>query len=99
MEKELKSKEAKGLWDAILQLESVSECEKFFRDLCTFNEIQDMTERFDVACRVDKGESYREINQNTGISTATITRVAHWLNHGMNGYRLIIDKMKKKQSK
>ena len=28
-------------------------------------------------------------------STATITRVAHWLHHGKGGYKLILERLKK----
>lgn len=94
IEKEFKSKEYKDLWKAILSLKNVSECEKFFRDLCTMIELKSMAERWKVVKMVDKGMTYRDINEKTGVSTATITRVAHWLNHGMDGYRTVIDRLK-----
>lgn len=37
---------------------------------------------------------YREISKKTGSSTATVTRVAYWLHHGMGGYDLVLDHMK-----
>lgn len=95
MEKELKTREIKNLWKALLKLDSEKECEQFFRDIATFSEIQALAERWQVAQMVDKGQSYREINKTTGVSTTTITRVAHWLHHGMGGYRLVLDRMKK----
>jgi len=92
-EKELQSKEAKELYQAILKLENVSECENFLRDLCTFSEIKAMIERLQVAKMVNKGETYRKINRQTGVSSATVTRVAHWLHHGMGGYKLVLDRI------
>lgn len=91
----LNDTQLEDLYKAVLHLKSVPECRKFFRDLCTLSEIQDMCERFAVVCRVDKGVPYREIAEETGVSTATITRVAQWLNHGEGGYRLILDRLKK----
>ena len=89
----LRSKDMRELSQAILQLETVDECKKFLRDLCTLSELEAMVERFQVAKRVSAGEKYREINKKTGASTATITRVAYWLHHGTGGYRLVLDRM------
>ena len=83
----------KELSQAILMLESVDECKRFLRDLCTLPELKAMTERFQVAKRVSAGETYREINRDTKVSTATITRVAYWLHHGTGGYRLVLSRL------
>lgn len=83
------------LYKAILQLKSVPECRKFFRDLCTLKELDAMTERWEVVQLLEQGLPYRTICERTGSSTATITRIAHWLNHGEGGYRLIINRSKK----
>ncbi len=96
MEKELDSKELEQLYKAILKLKTVGECKKFFRDLCTFTELKAMAERFEVVQLIEENTPYREIAKRTGSSTATITRVAHWLHHGMGGYKLILNRMKKK---
>ncbi len=93
MDEVTKSKEATELFKAVLKLENVSECKKFFRDLCTVSEIKAMSERFQVAKKVDLGVSYRKINKMTGASTATVTRVAHFLHHGMGGYKLILKRL------
>ena len=53
-----------------------------------------MSESFGVMKMINDGLSYREIYKQTGVSTATITRVAHWLNHGTGGYKMILKKMK-----
>ena len=83
----------KGLnevYKAILTLESVDDCKKFFRDLCTLDELNSMAERLAVAKMVNKNIPYRQISKKTGSSTATITRVAYWLHHGMGGYKLVL---------
>jgi len=81
------------LYEGVLTLKSAEECEAFFRDLCTMSELQDMSERFEVARLIDQKVPYREICERTGVSTATITRVAHWLKHGEGGYRSVIDRL------
>ncbi|MDD5179572.1 MAG: YerC/YecD family TrpR-related protein [Candidatus Gracilibacteria bacterium] len=94
MEKELQTTAAKDLFKAISLLKTEEECSNFLRDLCTFSELQSMIERFQVAKRVDKKETYRSISKATGASSATVTRVAHWLHHGMGGYKLILGRIK-----
>jgi TrpR-related protein YerC/YecD len=83
------------LFDAIRSLKSRQELEGFMRDLCTLGELEAMSHRWQVARLVHQGLPYTEIAEKTGASTATVTRVAHWLNHGEGGYRSAIDKAKK----
>lgn len=94
LEKELNKKEMKELFEAILQLKDANECRNFFRDLCTFGELIAMSERLQVVKQVKNKVPYRKIADNTGASTATITRVAHWFHHGMGGYKLVLDRLK-----
>ena len=94
-EPELNNKEMRELFKAIASLKSETECKNFFRDLCTFTELTAMSERWQVAKQVKKGLSYRVICKKTGSSTATITRVAHWLHHGMGGYQLLLKRIPK----
>ena len=83
------------LFSAILQLDDIGETERFFRDLCTLAELHDMAQRWAVARLLDGRLHYAEISRRTGASTATITRIASWLNHGENGYRAMLDKLEK----
>jgi len=94
MEKQLTTKQATELLEAILSLKSAKECKAFLRDLCTLSEIEAMIERFQVVKMVKRNIPYREISKKTGSSTATVTRVAHWLHHGMGGYNLVLDRVK-----
>lgn len=94
MEKALKNKETRDLFKAIAALKSEAEVKNFMRDLCTLSELKAMTERWQVARQVKKGVTYRKIAKDTGASTATITRVAHWLHHGMGGYKLLLGRIK-----
>ena len=93
IEPELTTKEVKELFRVITALRTEEECRDFLRDLCTFSELKAMTERWQVVKRVNQKTPYRIIAEKTGASTATITRVAHWLHHGTGGYRLALDRI------
>lgn len=87
------------LYRAIASLKSADECASFFEDLCTRAELAAMAERWAVVRRLSKGESYRSINQATGVSTATITRVAQWLRFGKGGYRMVLARSQRSKGK
>ncbi len=90
MAQDWRTPDAEALFDAILALETRDEAEHFFRDLCTLNELHDMAQRWAVVRLLDDGKHYAEISRETGASTATITRIASWLNHGEGGYQLVL---------
>jgi TrpR-related protein YerC/YecD len=89
-----KTPDAEALFEAIGSLDGLEETERFFRDLCTLTELRDLSQRWAVARLLDGGLHYAEISKRTGASTATITRIASWLNHGEGGYRAVLDKAK-----
>jgi TrpR-related protein YerC/YecD len=60
------------------------------RDLCTLKELQDLSERYEVARNLAKGLSYRQVAKLTGASTTTVTRVARFLENGEGGYRKVL---------
>lgn len=78
------------LFEAVLKLESVEECRKFFEDVCTIKELQDVTQRLEVASLLKQGLNYQAISKATGASTATISRVNKCLNYGSGGYNLVL---------
>ncbi len=81
------------LYKAILCLKNEEECSAFFNDICTIQEMEALAQRIEVAQRLTKGESYVDINKNTGASTATISRVSKYLNYGAGGYQTVINRM------
>ncbi len=85
--------DAEALFDAFLGLETREDAERFVRDLCTLNEIRDMSQRWAVVRLLDAGMHYAQISRETGASTATITRIASWLHHGEGGYRDALDRL------
>jgi TrpR-related protein YerC/YecD len=81
------------LCEALLSLETLDEAAQFLRDLCTRRELNEMAHRWAVARLLDRGLPYREIADQVGASTATVTRINEWLHHGMGGYRLVLDRL------
>lgn len=92
MEKFKFNKKTDSLFKAIISLKNLKEAEAFFRDLCTIDEIQEMSERWQIALMVNQGLPYREIAEKLAVSTTTVARVATWLYNGAGGYRLVLDK-------
>jgi TrpR-related protein YerC/YecD len=85
--------ETDALIDAVLRLDDRDDAERFLRDLCTLGELRDMAQRWAVVRLLDDGMHYAEISRATGASTATITRIASWLNHGEGGYRTALERL------
>ena len=81
------------LYRAILKLENLEECYNFFTDLCTVSEMKAMEQRFEVAKLLNEGLIYNDILENTGASSATISRVNRSLNYGTDAYRTIFERM------
>ncbi|MBQ2088899.1 MAG: TrpR YerC/YecD [Lachnospiraceae bacterium] len=93
MSKKIESPEMDRLMEGILCLESKEEAYQFFEDLCTINEMESLCQRFEVAGMLRQDETYQEIVEKTGASTATISRVKRALNYGTDGYDLIINRL------
>ena len=100
-ERELRwpTEDAQQLFRAIRLLKTDEEVERFFRDLCTVSELEAMSHRWHAARLLDQGLPYQEIARITGASTATVTRVAQWLRRGENGYRLMLERLKRSSVK
>ncbi len=92
-ESKFKNEETDKLFEAVLKLENIEECYRFFEDLCTIKEIQSISQRFHVAYLLAQDKMYSEIEELTGASTATISRIKKCLVYGADGYKLILDKM------
>ena len=84
------------MFEGILKLKSVDDCYKFFSDLCTPREIKSMAQRFTVAKMLIEKRVYSDIVNQTGASTATISRVNRSLESGNEGYDLVFDRSDKK---
>ena len=82
------------LFRAILSLQTMEECHQFFDDACTVREILDIAQRFEVAGMLADKKSYQTITKETGMSTATISRVNRCLTYGSGGYRMALERTK-----
>lgn len=82
-----------AFWNAVLSLKTPDECRRFFEDICTIKEIEDIAQRLDVAILLNDGKVYTEIAQKTGASTATISRVNKCLTYGSGGYKTVLERL------
>jgi TrpR-related protein YerC/YecD len=96
---EWRTPEINDLLKTIVSLKTEEEAAQFFRDLCTLSELEAMSHRWHAARLVDEGRPYLEVSKSTGASTATVTRVAHWLKYGEGGYRQALDRRKRQAGK
>jgi TrpR-related protein YerC/YecD len=84
------------LCKAILALETEEEVYRFLEDIATIGEIRALAQRLEVARLLNEGYTYPQIAQQTGASTATISRVKKFLEYGADGYKIVLDRMKEK---
>ncbi|MBR2040048.1 MAG: hypothetical protein IJ948_01560 [Clostridia bacterium] len=89
-----KNPNLQNFFKAILSLKTLEECDMFFDDICTIQEIEALSQRFEVAMLLCEGKSYNDINRITGASTTTIGRVSKCLNYGDGGYKTAIERIK-----
>lgn len=82
-----------AMYKAILSLETVEECMKFFDDLCSITELMAMEQRFQVASCLNNGMIYNDILAETGASSATISRVNRSLQYGSGGYAIAFERI------
>ena len=81
------------LFKAILSLETLEECYDFFEDLCTVQELKTLSQRIVVAKMLSEKSVYTDIVEQTGASTATISRVNRSLQYGCDGYDKIFERI------
>jgi TrpR-related protein YerC/YecD len=86
------NKTTKSLFKTILELKDAGETKKFFRDLLTEEEIIEFSKRWQTAQMLNKNVSYENIEKATGLSSRTIARISKWLNKGMGGYKLMLNR-------
>lgn len=97
MNEKLKDDKTDFLFKAILTLENEEECYNFFEDLCTVSELKEMSKRFYAAKLLNENRIYNDIAEETGLSTATISRVNRCLKYGKDGYSLMLDRINNKK--
>lgn len=95
--KKIHNSDTDALFNAILSLETLEECYKFFEDALTSKEILDIAQRIKAAKMLKAGKSYLEVSLETGMSTATISRVSKALERGAGGYKMILSRLENKE--
>lgn len=93
MNKIIRQPRCEEMYQAILKLNTIEECENFFDDLCTVTELRAMEQRYQVASLLNKGMIYNDILQKTGASSATISRVNRSLRYGAGGYAVVFERL------
>ena len=96
--KPLHNPDVDALFDAILSLKDRDECYAFFEDACTVKEILDISQRLKAAGMLASGACYADISRETGMSTATISRVSKCLEYGAGGYKTVLERQGHKPS-
>ncbi|MTI46715.1 YerC/YecD family TrpR-related protein [Sporosalibacterium faouarense] len=81
------------LFKAILELENMEECYRFFEDICTIKELKSISQRLQVAKLLSDNRTYSEIEEKTGASTATISRINRSLSYGADGYSIALKRL------
>lgn len=94
MTSKLKDPLVDKLFEAVMSLENIDECYRFFEDISTVAELKSLAQRLEVARMLEGNQTYGVIAQKTGASTATISRVKRCLNYGADGYKLVLDRLK-----
>ena len=95
MQNKIRDEKLEFLLRGILTLDNIDECYHFFEDLCTVSELQEMSRRLLAAKMLKENYIYTEIAQQTGLSTATISRVNRCLKYGNDGYITVLDRLER----
>ena len=82
---------------ALLSLKTSEEAYAFLEDVATIGEIRAFAQRLEVARLLSEGYTYPQIAQQTGASTATISRVKKFLEYGADGYKIVLERLKKEE--
>lgn len=99
MSKKIRTEAVEHLFEAVLCLQNSEECYSFFEDICTVNELLSLSQRYEVARMLRNHNTYLEIAEKTGASTATISRVNRSLNYGSDGYDMVFNRIEEKSNK
>jgi len=96
--KQLKEK-LNQLCKAILTLKTNQECYNFLLDILTPDEIDEISNRLDIAQRLHNKQPYSQIEKETWHSSTTIARVAKFLKWKDMGYQTVLERLNSKTKK
>ena len=95
-ESKFKAPDIDELFEAVFTLKDIEDCYRFFEDICTINEIHAISQRLQVAKLLSEKKTYNDIENATGASTATISRINKCLTYGADGYKRVLARLKEK---
>jgi len=93
MEKEV---DITTITDALSKLKNKEEIKAFLSDILTKSEQETLIMRLKVARLLDQGLPYKQIEKETGASSATIAKISEYLKYGYDGYRIVIERINRK---
>lgn len=79
---------------AFLSMKNEDELKAFFRDLMSERDLREFAMRWEVAKKLDAGVPFSQIQEESGESPVTITKINRWLKEGCGGYKMMIDRLK-----
>ena len=97
MQPMINEEQLKLLTEVLLSLKTEDEARSLLSDLCTIREMQDLGQRLEVARLLRRQMTYSDIAQQTGASTATISRVNRSLQYGEDGYSVAFRRLKEQK--
>ena len=87
----------RDLINAFSSLKSSTEAALFVQDLLTEKEVTNLSKRLRIAKLFLEGKKYEEIEKELHTSHGTVAKVGAWLAQKGEGFRLIIQRLPKKQ--
>ena len=86
---ENRNEKIRELFELILKLDNVEDCQALFEDMCTRKEIEKMAERIFAARLLMDGKTYNQVMEVADISSATLSRVSQCVQYG-KGYSKLL---------
>ena len=93
-----KERDTALLFRTLAKLKNEEEFRMFFEDLCTYKEIEQMSQRLESACYLLDGKTYSYIIDETEISSATLSRISRCIQRGSGGYNKLLVDIRKEEN-
>ncbi|NLN54690.1 MAG: TrpR-related protein YerC/YecD [Clostridiales bacterium] len=90
MKKPLDDHSHRRLYEVLAKINKPEDIQIFLEDLCTINEVNQMSQRLQCAELMLKGYTYSQITELSSISSATLSRVSRCLQYGSGGYSKLL---------
>ncbi|MBQ6394728.1 MAG: TrpR YerC/YecD, partial [Atopobiaceae bacterium] len=81
------------LLESFLTLRTTEEVDAYLLDILSLKELDDLTQRLEVARLLSQGKSYVDVIKATGASSTTVSRVSKCIQGEAGGYRIVLERM------